>query len=98
MYAVMTMEDYYALSEEEKRDFRVNEVKKQNGRCLLCDEPFPKRWRAFTTMPVVDHDHSTGRIRGILHSQCNINLYVIEEHLEDGWIDQARDFILKNRD
>ena len=97
MYAVTTMEDYYALSQDQKRDFRENEVKKQNGKCLLCGDPFPKRYRSTISMPVVDHDHLTSQIRGILHSQCNVDLHVVEIHLDDGWIDQARDFILKSR-
>lgn len=94
MYVITTMKDYNALSPNEKKNFRDNEVKKQDGKCLLCDEPFPKSLVS-ATMPVVDHDHKTDRIRGMLHSQCNMNLQVIEGHLEDDWIEKARDYISK---
>lgn len=94
-YVISTMNDYRALSEDDKRDFRKNEVKKQNGKCLLCDKPFDERP---TSLPsVVDHDHSTERIRGILHQQCNTDLSVIERHLDDDFIDKAKEYISKNK-
>jgi hypothetical protein len=37
----------------------------QEGRCLLCGK-LPGKTRL-----VRDHDHTTGRIRGLLHSRCN---------------------------
>lgn len=40
----------------------------QNGLCPLCGEPID------ITIPkegVVDHDHDTGEIRGVLHRSCN---------------------------
>lgn len=42
-------------------------VKSQDSKCALCHRPldFTGRW------PPVDHDHRTGKIRGILHAQCN---------------------------
>lgn len=38
----------------------------QAGRCAICLEPM--------TRPNVDHDHSTGRIRGLLCDTCNPGL------------------------
>ena len=38
----------------------------QHGLCSLCHLP-PARGRYL----VVDHDHSTGKIRGLLHYSCN---------------------------
>ena len=40
---------------------------KQNGKCALCDKVFPAKKWAFA----VDHDHNTGRVRGILCTNCN---------------------------
>lgn len=43
----------------------------QNNRCAICgytSETHGKHW------PVVDHCHTTGKIRGLLCSNCNIGL------------------------
>lgn len=40
----------------------------QDSRCAVCDTKNPKgRWGLF----VVDHDHDTGRVRGLLCNRCN---------------------------
>jgi len=36
----------------------------QHGRCALCNEPLAHGW-------VIDHDHLTLRVRGLLHGRCN---------------------------
>lgn len=41
-------------------------TKKQGGKCAVCGFPFTQRDR-----PVLDHDHDTGRVRGVLHNSCN---------------------------
>ncbi|NEB35894.1 endonuclease VII domain-containing protein [Streptomyces sp. SID14515] len=41
----------------------------QRWRCLVCGERAPKGVRL-----VVDHDHVTGYVRGLLHSECNAAL------------------------
>lgn len=40
----------------------------QGGRCLLCNDPIDLTIKG---EGVIDHDHRTGRIRGILHRSCN---------------------------
>jgi hypothetical protein len=40
-------------------------LEKQNGLCALCFKPKPL---------VVDHDHDSGRIRGLLCKHCNSSL------------------------
>lgn len=43
--------------------------KKQRGRCGICGKRLhSKRYKAFC----VDHDHTTGEIRGLLCSKCNL--------------------------
>lgn len=37
----------------------------QAGACAICHEPFGAR------TPAVDHDHETGRLRGLLCGRCN---------------------------
>lgn len=53
-------------------------VASQDSRCALCHCPldFTKRW------PPVDHDHETGKIRGILHAQCNTGIGNLREDPE----------------
>ena len=42
----------------------------QSGRCALCSEPE----RGKRGMLHVDHDHATGRVRGLLCHHCNVAL------------------------
>ena len=41
-------------------------VAMQNNTCAVCGKPFTSWDR-----PVLDHDHTTGFIRGALHNSCN---------------------------
>lgn len=41
-------------------------VKKQGRVCAICKQPFT-RW----DVPVLDHCHDTGFIRGAVHNSCN---------------------------
>ena len=45
----------------------------QNGKCAICVEDLPL---------VVDHDHKTGCIRGLLCDDCNWFLGQIESHMD----------------
>jgi Recombination endonuclease VII len=59
----------YSLSREEWNKMLVS----QNNKCLLCDCDFTK------IKPCVDHNHQTGKIRGLLCRECNLSLGVIED-------------------
>ena len=41
----------------------------QNGKCLVCDGELSGQHRI-----AVDHDHETGKVRGLLHFRCNQGL------------------------
>ena len=58
----MTLEQYDELSKE------------QNHRCAICCQPETQRDARYgqTLRLAVDHDHETGRIRGLLCSACNV--------------------------
>lgn len=45
--------------------------RKQGGCCAICKQPIDFTVRGNKTDWVVDHNHSTGEIRGILHRSCN---------------------------
>ena len=53
---------------------------KQKGCCALCNESFgDNNWMK----PVVDHNHITGKVRGLLHRSCNLLLgYVNDNELK----------------
>lgn len=47
-------------------------AKANNNRCALCQLPLTK--------PVLDHDHATGAVRGVLHNGCNALLGKLENN------------------
>jgi hypothetical protein len=46
----------------------------QNGVCAICKGPPDTRWK----MLAVDHDHGTGKVRGLLCMTCNTLLGRLE--------------------
>ena len=54
-------------------DERNKLSKKQNGKCVICgsDEPL-----------VIDHDHETGKIRGLLCNLCNVGLGSFKDNID----------------
>ena len=45
---------------------------KQGHKCALCKKTFAADVSARNALaPVIDHDHDTGEVRGIVHSNCN---------------------------
>ena len=79
------------LKHTEIKKYREQELKKQNGLCLLCREPLDIK------EAVLDHCHTTGYIRGILHRGCNCLLGKIENNLKRNRVDDIRlESILKN--
>lgn len=47
----------------------------QGGRCAACGKEFEKNL-------CVDHDHKTGKVRGLLCSNCNLVLGLVEDEPE----------------
>ena len=46
----------------------------QNGCCAICEKPEANEIGGKTTSLAVDHDHTTGKIRALLCSNCNRGL------------------------
>jgi hypothetical protein len=65
------LKDRYGLTPERFDEMVVD----QEGRCAICRREFPQT-------PHVDHDHETGKVRGLLCRRCNIML---------GWFDRMGD-------
>lgn len=64
----------YGLSLSEFR----RRIMEQDNRCALCDDEFD----GSRDPAVVDHDHHTGQIRGIIHRTCNQGIGLLGDTLE----------------
>lgn len=62
----------------------------QNGVCAICKGPLT---RAKGKLPHLDHDHVTGKIRGVLCAGCNHGLGYVEK---PGWVELARNYLAKH--
>ncbi len=48
--------------------------RRQNGRCAICLDQVSSAPRERTKSAHIDHDHATGRVRGLLCAYCNVGL------------------------
>ena len=71
------------LSRRELPKFRNLQLDLQQGRCCLCDD-------VIDGDAVLDHDHDTGEIRGVLHRGCNALLGKIENNMTRNRVNMGR--------
>lgn len=65
----------------------------QGNACAICKTPFDMSVSAKTGGGVfIDHDHVTGRMRGVLCNGCNHGLGWVEK---PGWLDAANQYLRK---
>ena len=65
----VSMPEMIQLKQKDLKPWAINYLMNvQGGMCPLCKQPI--NVRSATDM-VVDHDHETGEIRGVLHRSCN---------------------------
>lgn len=59
-------------------------VEAQNGLCKICGKPEtqPTKNGSGVRELSVDHDHRTGRVRGLLCNKCNVRLGMVDDDLE----------------
>lgn len=62
------LRDRYGITIEQYEDM----LQSQNGLCTICGVAMDSSQK--TCIPHVDHDHSTGKVRGILCGSCNAGL------------------------
>jgi len=67
-YYNITFDDYQTL------------LQKQNYRCAICKTADMKTER--TEWFAVDHDHDTGKVRGLLCSNCNRGIGLLQDSVE----------------
>lgn len=54
----------------------------QDGLCAICREPETDQYMGTTLLLAVDHDHATGRVRGLLCRACNLAIGKFKENPE----------------
>lgn len=68
----------YGISEERYRAL----WDEQNGACAICGMGFEGNGEEESCVcPVIDHDHRTGEVRGLLCNTCNTALGMIQEEI-----------------
>lgn len=66
------MSNLRKISRSQLRAWAMGHLKtKQNGVCPLCLKPIELRVMGNKSDYVVDHNHETGEVRGVLHRSCN---------------------------
>lgn len=68
----------------------------QGGRCAICKRPFASidaKKRA--TSVRVDHDHATGKVRGLLCNPCNTGLGMFQDSI--GVLEEALAYLQKDK-
>lgn len=63
-------------------------LEKQKGLCAICENPCATGRRL-----AVDHDHATGKVRGLLCLYCNRLLGRFEKERASGWFDKAESYL-----
>src|SRR3990167_5839880 len=58
------------------RDDYERKLAEQGGICAFCNRPF-----ASEKQIAIDHDHATGKVRGLVHKMCNVTIGWAERHL-----------------
>lgn len=54
----------------------------QGGVCAICGVELKVNGAGSQHAACVDHDHSTGRVRGLLCRKCNVALGMLDEDIE----------------
>ena len=69
-----------------KQDFGITleqynkKLLSQDGACAVCKLPETQLWRGKKISLSVDHDHTTGQVRGLLCMTCNRALGLLKEN------------------
>lgn len=78
-------------------EWYYSRLKEQNDLCAICGQPETSMHPSQTSrvMPLsIDHNHVTGKVRGLLCWKCNTQLHVIERG--GNWIEKASGYLRKH--
>lgn len=70
-------------------------LSKQNGKCVICNIDNNGKYRSKLRAFAVDHCHSTGKIRGLLCSDCNTGIGLLKDNVN--FLESAIKYLNKNR-
>ena len=79
---------YYKLTLEQYRELE----KVQKDECAICGNPEKKQHSGETYAISIDHNHETGRVRGLLCADCNLLVSRIER-IDMGLLMRVVDYI-----
>lgn len=81
----------YSLTIEQYEEMFVT----QDGVCVICGKPETSKNKVGGIRHLsVDHDHKTGKVRGLLCSYCNLKMGVVESILSDiEFLDKIRKYL-----
>jgi hypothetical protein len=67
----------YGISLDEYNEL----LSKQNGKCAICGVDNNGKYRNKSRALAVDHCHTTGKIRGLLCSDCNTGIGLLKDNV-----------------
>lgn len=70
--------------------------KKQQGKCAICGSEGFTLKESQKTKLIIDHDHKTGKVRGLLCPNCNRGLGLFQENTK--LLEKAKEYINKDID
>jgi len=75
-----SLKSYREVNQAVTEEVYISLLRQQGGVCAICGNPeTAKDQKGQVRALAIDHDHSTGRLRGLLCFRCNTNLAFIED-------------------
>lgn len=80
------------MKTSEIADMRALLQGQQNDMCAICGGKF---YAKMPLDPVLDHNHKTGAIRGVIHRGCNSMLGKVENYQAQSWVRDLKAWLPK---
>lgn len=88
MARVRSLKNEFGLTVDQYEEM----IKVHDGKCAICEAGFTS-----TRNRHIDHSHSTGKVRGLLCTRCNLALGQVE--VKNGqWLKKAVDYLQKSEE